>query len=112
MGEEVGQGLGQAGALLGALSTRHVRVACSLTPSAPPPGSAQVIYATTPLFATACAIMVLNAGDESMGSIGWAGAACMLTAAIVASISGTNPGQDCPAEPSETRASDSERTLP
>jgi drug/metabolite transporter (DMT)-like permease len=50
-----------------------------------PPAQAQVILATTPLFSTAIAMIVLDASDEAMGGIAWVGAGLMLLASVVAS---------------------------
>mmetsp|Transcript_14453 Transcript_14453/g.31311 ORF Transcript_14453/g.31311 Transcript_14453/m.31311 type:complete len:518 (-) Transcript_14453:1598-3151(-) len=56
-----------------------------------PPAQAQVIYATTPLFATGFAAVALNASDEAMGPVAWGGAALMLAASLVASLPGGGP---------------------
>jgi drug/metabolite transporter (DMT)-like permease len=53
-----------------------------------PAAQAQVIYATTPIFATAFAMLTLDAADESMGMIAWTGAAFMMGASLLASVGG------------------------
>lgn len=50
-----------------------------------PPAQAQVILATTPVFASGIAMLVLDAAKEAMGGIAWAGAGLMLLASVIAS---------------------------
>lgn len=53
------------------------------------PAQAQVIYATTPIFATGLAMVVLDASDEAMGITAWFGAGLMLLGSLVASVGAT-----------------------
>lgn len=48
--------------------------------------SLQVIYATTPIFATGLAFLFLHSSDEAMGPLAWFGAALMLSASVIASV--------------------------
>ena len=50
-----------------------------------PAAQAQVIFSTTPLFASAIAYFVLDASEEAMGGIAWVGAGLMILASVVAS---------------------------
>ena len=50
-----------------------------------PAAQAQVIYTTTPLFASAIAFFLLDASEEAMGGIAWVGAGLMILASVVAS---------------------------
>jgi drug/metabolite transporter (DMT)-like permease len=50
-----------------------------------PAAQAQVIYSTTPLFASAIAFFLLDASEEAMGGIAWLGASIMILASVVAS---------------------------
>jgi len=51
-----------------------------------PAAQAQLIYATTPLYATGIAMMTLDAKTEAMGLVAWAGAGLLLGAALLASV--------------------------
>jgi hypothetical protein len=51
----------------------------------------QVIYSTTPLWAAGFAFAFLDASDEAMGRIAWAGAALMLTASLMTATSPPTP---------------------
>ncbi|GAX82705.1 hypothetical protein CEUSTIGMA_g10131.t1 [Chlamydomonas eustigma] len=59
-----------------------------------PAAQAQVIYATTPIFATGFAMLTLDAADESMGVIAWTGAALMMGASLLASVGGGGAQSD------------------
>lgn len=47
---------------------------------------AQVIYSTTPLWAAGFAVLALDASDEAMGMIAWAGAAVMLGSSLMTAL--------------------------
>ena len=55
---------------------------------------AQVIYATTPIFASGFAMLTLDASGEAMGLIAWTGAAFMLGASLLASVGGGSAGAE------------------
>jgi drug/metabolite transporter (DMT)-like permease len=55
-----------------------------------PPAQAQVILATTPVFASGIAMIFLDAAMEAMGGIAWVGAGLMILASVVAST-GSRP---------------------
>ncbi|KAJ9533472.1 hypothetical protein QJQ45_026533 [Haematococcus lacustris] len=72
----VGLGPGALAAFLQAVGQKNV-----------PPAQAQVIYSTTPLWAAAFAFLALDASDEAMGGIAWAGAAVMLASSLLTALS-------------------------
>ena len=63
-------------------------------PDAPSHPQAQVIYATTPIFATGFAMVTLDASGEAMGLVAWTGAAFMLGASLLASVGGGMGGEE------------------
>ncbi|KAG1668310.1 hypothetical protein FOA52_011207 [Chlamydomonas sp. UWO 241] len=54
--------------------------------AAVPAAQAQLIYATMPLWATMVARLTLDARDEAMGLVAWAGAGLMLGASLLAAM--------------------------
>jgi drug/metabolite transporter (DMT)-like permease len=54
--------------------------------AAVPASQAQLIYATCPLWTTLVARLTLDARDEAMGLVAWAGAGLMLGASLLASM--------------------------